>query len=295
MEARDHHRRPQTTRINSELNLYAFEVYIQERDIMDSTTKTVDTSTGIAITVILHIILLLLLLFLTMPEIKIDPPLPLPIELEAVGSAGGGGGGGTPVQASSRPRPAQPAENTMTAKDGVDSKPSSTAPKPTQNTSTQPAKPVINSNALMGKPSNGGTGGGSGGGTGTGMGTGSGSGTGTGSGSGSGGGIGRSSGNGINLHGLDGRGFREKPGAISKDALAEEGKLVVRVRVDKDGNVREAVTEGFKIPDGIPKTTITDPDQKNLARREALKYKFTAKQGALDEFGYLVFDFKFRN
>ncbi|HEY8367188.1 MAG TPA: hypothetical protein VIL57_08575 [Bacteroidia bacterium] len=266
---------------------------------MDSRSTTFDNTAGIITTVVIHVIIALLLLFLAMPELKLDPPLPPPLELD-LEFAGGmtSGGNNNPVQDKAAPntpntaptptKTTSSAENTMTATQGADSKASGSSPTPnTSNNTSATSQPSINSNALMGKASSSGT---------SGSGAGSlGQGGGDGPGPGGPDNMGYRGANGINLHGLTGRGFKEKPGPIEKDAIREEGTVVVQIRVNNAGIVTEALTEGFKIPDGIPKTTITDPQQKLIARKEALKYKFTEANKGFDDTGYIVYTFKFRN
>lgn len=263
---------------------------------MNSRSTAFDNTAGIITTVVIHVIIGLLLFFLAMPELKLDPPLPPPMELdiEMGGMTSGGNNNLIQDQASANSKTTAPtpttqtssAENTMTAAQGADSKQSGTSPKPTTSNSTA-NQSTINSSALMGKPSSSGT---------SGSGAGSmGQSGGDGPGPGGPDKMGFRGSNGINLHGLDGRGFRDKPSAIEKDAIHEEGTVVVQIRVNNAGIVTQALTEGFKIPDGIPKSTVTDPQQKQIARKEAMKYKFTEANKGFDDVGYIVYTFKFRN
>lgn len=260
---------------------------------MESRAHKTDNTIGIIVTILLHILLLLALWFLVMPPLELDPPLPPPIELELEmgGMTSGGNNNAVQDEASSKQTTQansspSSAEKVMTATQGADSKPSGEAPKENTSAQTTP-KPSINQSALMGKPSSSGS---------SGSGAGSmGQSGGDGQGPGGPDKMGIRGSNGINLHGLDGRGFREKPGPINKDAIHEEGTVVVQIKVNQAGNVVEAITEGFKIPNGIPKTTITDPAQKATARNEAMKYKFTQSDKGFVETGYIVYTFKFRN
>lgn len=262
---------------------------------MENRSTSFDNNIGILVTVIIHVLILMALLFLAMPPLKLDPPLPPPLELDIEMGGMTSGGNNNPVQNAAAPNnPTQTntapkaqasAQNTMTATSGADSKPAGSSTTPNNSTSTSTSS--INSSALMGKTNSSGT---------SGAGAGSmGQSGGNGPGPGGPDNMGYRGSNGINLHGLDGRGFRDKPGPIEKDAIREEGTVVVQIRVNNAGNVTEALTEGFKIPAGIPKTTITDPAQKLIARKEALKYKFTESNKGFDDTGYIVYTFKFKN
>lgn len=117
--------------------------------------------------------------------------------------------------------------------------------------------------------------GGSGGGTGGGNGTGNGTGTGAGSGSGSGGGHG--SGNGLGSgagYSLAGRKALVKP--IPDGCKNEYGTVVVKVIVDKNGNVISA-SPGYR------GTTNSDSCLMNQARNAAMSTKWSANENAADK------------
>jgi outer membrane biosynthesis protein TonB len=153
-------------------------------------------------------------------------------------------------------------------------------------------QPVVNPNALYkknkntndgntGKPGNqgredgtnrsgnyGGTGTGQGNGNGTGNGSGSGSGSGSGTGSGKGGGVGP----GISFD-LTGRTARlQKPSYNSN----EEGKIVVTIKVNRQGKVTSAVA-------GARGTTISEISLRQQAENAALKTVFSSNSDAPEE------------
>lgn len=111
---------------------------------------------------------------------------------------------------------------------------------------------------------------------------GGGEGNGTGNGKGSGTGPGDGSGNGIS-YSLGGRGslMLHKPNYDSK----EQGKVVVTIKVDKNGNVTSAVA-------GAKGTNVSDQTLWQLAKDAALKSKFVADPKAPDtQVGTITYNF----
>jgi outer membrane biosynthesis protein TonB len=123
---------------------------------------------------------------------------------------------------------------------------------------------------------------GTGSGSGNGTGTGNGDGSGTGSGNGSGTGQGDGSGNGIS-YSLGGRGslLLHKPSYDSK----EQGKVVVTIKVDRNGNVTSAVA-------GAKGTNVSDQALWQLAKDAALKSRFATDPNAPDtQVGTITYNF----
>jgi len=119
--------------------------------------------------------------------------------------------------------------------------------------------------------------GGSGGGTGGGHGTGNGSGIGAGSGSGTGGGNGYS---------LSGRKATSRP--TPNNNCNEAGTIVVRVTVDRNGNVISALP-------GIKGSTNSSSCLKNIAKDAAMRTKWEAKASAsAEQIGQIVYNFKLK-
>jgi len=117
--------------------------------------------------------------------------------------------------------------------------------------------------------------GGSGGGTGGGHGTGNGSGVGAGSGSGTGGGNGYS---------LSGRKATSRP--TPQNNCNEAGTIVVRVTVDRNGNVINALP-------GIKGSTNSSSCLKNIAKDAAMRTKWEPKSSAsAEQIGSIVYNFK---
>jgi len=117
--------------------------------------------------------------------------------------------------------------------------------------------------------------GGSGGGTGGGHGTGNGSGVGAGSGSGTGGGNGYS---------LSGRKATSRP--TPQNNCNEAGTIVVRVTVDRNGNVINALP-------GIKGSTNSSSCLKNIAKDAAMRTKWEPKASAsAEQIGSIVYNFK---
>lgn len=137
----------------------------------------------------------------------------------------------------------------------------------------------INSNGYSGS---GGSGGGTGGGHGTGNGTGSGAGSGSGSGGGNGSGIGNGSG-----YSLGGRKALTKPSPAYN--CNEEGKVVVQITVDKNGNVTDAKP-------GARGTTNAASCLLVQARLAAMNTKWEpSPDGTEKQVGSIVYNFKLRD
>lgn len=124
--------------------------------------------------------------------------------------------------------------------------------------------------------------GGSGGGTGGGNGTGNGTGTGSGSGSGSGGGHGSGSGGGIG-YSLGNRKALTKP--QPKYTCNEEGKVVVEITVDQNGNTINATP-------GVKGTTNTASCLLQQAKIAAMNTKWQAQSDAPEkQVGKIIYNF----
>ncbi|ADY52476.1 outer membrane transport energization protein TonB [Pseudopedobacter saltans DSM 12145] len=149
---------------------------------------------------------------------------------------------------------------------------------PTQNTETKESKPVVNQNALYkGKKSQG-----------------TGQGDGTGDEAGNQGKVlgdplannydGTGSGNGGVALSIASRRFVASP--VIKDDGQKSGKVVVEIRVDKNGNVIAAKA-------GARGTTLTDNDLWDKCERAALGSRFNTLDSAPDtQIGYITFNFK---
>lgn len=139
-----------------------------------------------------------------------------------------------------------------------------------------------NKGSLSGNAYDRGYDGGGGSGTGSGGGNGSGQGIGTGSGYGSGSGSGRGSGHGN--YQLDGRKFLSKP--APKYTCNEQGRVAVRIIVDKSGKVIEAEP-------GVRGTTNTAKCLLDQAKIAALGTKINSSADAPDrQEGKIIYDFK---
>lgn len=215
------------------------------------------------------IILVLLFLF------GFSVPLPLPEEKGVVIEVGGGGGGGMEeilkddiaeiVESQQAAAVAEENVVTQNTEDVNYTVPEKTVVSDKKVEVKTPAKPTPDQRVQNFKW---GSGGGTGTGSGTGSGTGEGSGSGTGIGSGSGSGAG--SGNGVSFN-LKGRSAKKIP----KPQYTEDdqGKVVVAVWVDKDGNVTRAEA-------GQVGSTISNPALWEKAKRSALQAKFSVDQDA---------------
>jgi outer membrane biosynthesis protein TonB len=146
------------------------------------------------------------------------------------------------------------------------------------NTSSQGNQGSSNGSISSGAYGMGGTGGGTGGGGGTGNGTGSGAG----SGSGSGGGSGSGSGGGVG-YSLGDRKALSKP--APKYVCNEEGKVVVEVSVDRNGNTISVIP-------GVKGTTNTASCLLNQAKIAAMNTKWQASDDAPErQVGKIVYSF----
>ena len=86
---------------------------------------------------------------------------------------------------------------------------------------------------------------------------------------------------------LDGRSMKKLPKV--EDNSTSVGKVVVRIVVDREGNVVKAVA-------GQPGSTTIEGSLLEKARQGALQTKFSPKADGPDEqFGYITFVFRFKN
>jgi hypothetical protein len=86
---------------------------------------------------------------------------------------------------------------------------------------------------------------------------------------------------------LDGRSMKKLPNV--EDNSTSVGKVVVRIVVDRDGNVVKAVP-------GQPGSTTIESSLLEKAKLGALQTKFSPKSDGPDEqFGYITFVFRFKN
>jgi outer membrane biosynthesis protein TonB len=86
---------------------------------------------------------------------------------------------------------------------------------------------------------------------------------------------------------LEGRSMKKLPNV--EDNSTSVGKVVVRIVVDRDGNVIKAVP-------GQPGSTTIESSLLEKARQGALQTKFSSKSDGPDEqFGYITFVFRFKN
>ena len=205
-----------------------------------------------------------LILFLFGFKIQVPPPPEQGIEIDL----GGGGGGGAPVeikqiiektlQQSTTEYVTIPDEEVEYTQPDIKDK----SPKITSVEKEQPKQPTLDERIKTFQFGKGGTGTGSE--TGTGAGTGSGSGIGSGIGTGTGGGTGPG-------YSLAGRGAKYIP----KPEYSEEdqGKVVVKIWVDKDGNVIRAQAGYFG-------TTISNANLWKKCEEAAMKAKFTSDPNA---------------
>lgn len=91
-------------------------------------------------------------------------------------------------------------------------------------------------------------------------------------------------GNGFGIEGMEGRGLKTPPRL--NDDTQREGKIVVAIVVDKDGNVIEA-------RGGIRGTTINDYNLITKAEEAARRTKFTPDPNAQEkQYGKITFNFK---
>ena len=197
-------------------------------------------------------------------------PLPLPeeqgVEIESAGGGGGGSSGGI-VEAN---------QESVSSDEDIATQDDEEAPvinKDNKNKKVVHSEPVKETPKADSRITSIKWGQGSG--MGTGQGSGRGSGTGPGSGSGTGGG--NESGNGPGdgpSYSLGKRGAKSIP--VPSYDEPEQGKVVVTIYVDKDGNVLRAV------PGGIG-TTVSNPSLWAKAKSAALKAKFAKDPDASEE------------
>lgn len=215
------------------------------------------------LTMVVVIGLLLLLIFL--PGFR--TPLPLPeeegVEIEL---SGGGGGGGSNYYEDLIPDVSENianGENYVTDNsNNINYNTSNNTSNNTNNTSNQNNIDPRLQNFKWGK------GNGTGDGEGTGNGSGTGSGNGTGSGSGIGSGVGPGNGPAFSLKG---RSAKSIP--VPKYTEDDQGKVVVTIWVDKNGNVTRAEP-------GAIGTTISNPSLWAKAKQAALQAKFSVDMDA---------------
>jgi hypothetical protein len=253
---------------------------------------------GILGTVIVHALLLLLLFYF-----GLSTPLPLPGEegMEVnLGYSEQGYGDVQPKdlpaeQASVQPAPSKPAKEELVTTNDEESPAISKKSKKKQETTEsetsktkpvdeQPVKPKVNQNAMYTGKTNGSNSSGNQGIAGGVGDQGNPNGTpGSSNYSGHGG-----AGDGIGFQ-LKGRGkiYLNQPPYDSD----EQGRVVVEIIVDREGNVLRA-TAGKKIPGTSTGTTVSDQKLWNLARQAALKSKFTPDPKAVEEqVGYITYNF----
>lgn len=202
-----------------------------------------------------------------------DPPIPdVGVEIEMGGSGSSGGDQGQQSQAdleSVTPAPPSPAERayiTDSRSENVYSPPATPTTKPTEKTKpvqTEPPKAKVNQNALFtkkGASDQEGTGNKEDAGSGAGDGKSSGDGTGTGTGAGSG-----------PSFSLTGRTAKALPAPSYESD--RQGKVVIEVNVDQDGNVTDAQFNSRL-------SNTTDLQLRNSALEAARRSKFSVKLDA---------------
>lgn len=230
-------------------------------------------------TIVFHAILLLLLLFFAF---KTKLPLPQEMGVEVMFGGGGGGGGSTSQSTVSSSSPVAPNEITNPAITQnnqpvvTQTAPSEVISPPSQTQKVVKQEPVVDQRItdFWGKrdpSSSQGTGSGTGSGQGTGTGQGTGSGQGSGEGSGVGSGTGDGSGPNFSLHGRSAR-YIPAPDYTEMD----QGRVVVDVWVDKNGNVTKAIA-------GARGTTTSNPSLWRKSQQAALSAKFSVNLDAPEE------------
>jgi len=224
---------------------------------------------SLTITILVGVLIVALLMLLGF-RIPVPPPPEQGIEIDL----GGGGGGGAPIEIQQviNKTIQQTATEYVTTNDAevnyteppINDKPKDVEPN-------QPTQPTLDQRIQKFQFGQGG----SGGGTGTGTGTGSGSGTGSGIGSGTGSGVGPGSGGGSGPgYSLAGRGAKYIPKPdYSED---DQGKVVVKIWVDKDGNVVKAQSGYFG-------TTLSNSALWKKCEEAAMKSKFSSDPNAPEE------------
>ncbi len=230
---------------------------------------------GIAGTIVFHVLLALLLVLFAFKT-----PLPLPEEMAVEIDMGGGGGGQTGDMSESSQ------DQSSDQKSPDNSQNSSYENFVTQNdpseitASNVDANPVVRNEQVIDQrisefwnskqnSKNGGYGKEKDAGTGTGTGTGTGKGTGDGSGTGTG--TGQGSGPNFSLHGRSAK-YIPIPDYTEQD----QGKVVVDIWVDKNGNVTKAIA-------GARGTTTSNPSLWRKAQQAALSAKFSVNHDAPEE------------
>lgn len=217
---------------------------------------------GIVGAVVFHT-LLLLCLFL----VSFKTPLPLPEEKGVEIDLGGGGGGSSAPEEVSKPVPSNNNYATQNSEDAVSLKNNSV--NKTTKEVIEAKEPVLDPRLTYKPGNNKKPGDGNGNGNGNGNGSGIGPGKGTGIGGGNGSGIGSDTGPSFSLIG---RKARSLPTPRITNA---QGKVVVRIKVDRDGNVidAEAISRG---------TTIANSGVWKICEDFAMKSKFDSKPDAAE-------------
>ncbi len=222
---------------------------------------------GIVGTIIVHALLLLCFFFF-----GFKTPLPLPAEQGIEIDMGGGGGGS--ASSSEIIEETQPSNSENNATQDIEEAPSLTKTekpvitKKDISTEKKIEEPKIDSRLLY-KKGKGKKGSGEGDGDGSGIGNGKGTGKGNGIGDGDGDGIGPGKGPGFSLTGRSAK-LLPKP---SFDNV--QGKVVVRIKVDRNGKVidAEAISKG---------STIANTKIWKVCEEYAMKAKFSAKSDAAE-------------
>lgn len=237
-----------------------------------------DRNRAITGTIIFHVIIAVLLILFAFKT-----PLPLPEEMGVVVDFGGGGGGGGETGKYTEMSSEAVSHNNIvtspsTFKENVatQTEMSHTMTPPTQTQTVVKEEPVVDPRIVdfwNSNKSNTSQGSGGGKGTGTGSGTGSGTGKGDGSGVGDGSGPGKGDGSGPNFS-LHGRSAKYIP--VPDYTEQEQGKVVVDVWVDKNGNVTKAIA-------GAKGTTTSNPSLWRKAQQAALNAKFSINLNAPEE------------
>ncbi len=218
---------------------------------------------GIIATFAFHALLLICFLFL----FGFKTPLPLPQEEGIEIDLGGGGGGSSAPVEITKPVPNNNNYATQNSEDAVSLNNNKTNKVTTE---VKEVKEQVIDPKFIYKPGNNSkAGNGNGNGNGNGDGSGTGPGKGTGQGDGDGSGIGHDSGPSFSLNG---RKARSLPTPKITNA---QGKVVVRIKVDREGNVvdAEAISRG---------TTIANSQVWRVCEDFALKSKFDAKPDAAE-------------
>lgn len=255
-------------------------------------------------TLVISVAVILLCMFITLYQ-----PDPLPtvkiVELElGFGNPDAGGGGGGSSAGKTNPQPI--AANNPTPSNPIETReddpkvnvppvnnpnvtPNNNPPK-TNPTKTNPTNnntpPKLNPNASFPGMSDNGNGNGNGSGNGSGNGNGSGSGSGGGNGSGNGSGTGPGTKPGVVGDGdynLEGRNLVSRPKI--DDNISEEGKVMVNIWVDQDGNVTRATINEAQ-------TNTNSKDLREKALKAAKKTKFSPNPGAaVEQKGLMTYKF----